>query len=112
MEEAYAEVGYGEVTYAVRKTNLDGFDLEEGDIIGITGKKIVSKGSDINEVAIDVVNSIADDEKSVITLYYGEGIEKEQAEQLQEALQEKYDEYDVELYNGGQHHYHYIISVE
>lgn len=112
MQDAYSEVAYGEVTYAVRNTNLDGFELSEGDIIGITGKKIVSKGADINEVAVDVINDIVDDEKSVITLYYGEGIDREQAEQLQETLTEKYDEYDIELYEGGQHHYYYMISVE
>lgn len=112
MQDAYSEVAYGEVTYAVRNTNLDGFELAEGDIIGITGKKIVSKGDDVNEVAVDVINNLVDDEKSVITLYYGDGIDKEHAEQLQATLAEKYDEYDVELYEGGQHHYYYIISVE
>lgn len=112
MQVAYSDVGYGEVTYAVRNTELDGFELHEGDVIGITGKKIVSKGSDINEVTMEVIENIVDDDKSVITLYYGEGVDKDVAEELQGVLEEKYDEYDVEVYEGGQNHYFYMISVE
>ncbi len=112
MQEAYSEVSYGEVTYAVRKTNLDGFDLQEGDIIGITDKKIVSKGADVSDVTFDVIGNLVDEDKSVITLYYGEGVTEEQANSLKETLADKYDECDVEVYEGGQNHYFYMISVE
>ncbi len=112
MQDAYSEVSYGEVTYAVRKTNLDGFDLQEGDIIGITGKKIVSKGAEVSDVTFDVIGNLVDEDKSVITLYYGEGVTEEQANSLKETLADKYDECDVEVYEGGQNHYFYMISVE
>lgn len=112
MQEAYSEVSYGEVTYAVRKTNLDGFDLQEGDIIGITDKKIVSKGAEVSDVTFDVIGNLVDEDKSVITLYYGEGVTEEQANSLKESLADKYDECDVEVYEGGQNHYFYMISVE
>ncbi len=112
MQEAFGEVSYGEVTYAVRNTNLDGFELQEGDIIGITGKKIVSKGAEVADVTLDVVDNLVDEDKSVITLYYGEGTTEEQANNLRDVLADKYDECDVEVYEGGQNHYFYMISVE
>lgn len=112
MQEAFGEVAYGEVTYAVRNTNLDGFDLQEGDIIGITGKKIVSKGAEVADVTVDVIDNLVDEDKSVITLYYGEGVTEEDANNLKDLLADKYDECDVEVYEGGQNHYFYMISVE
>lgn len=112
MQDAYSEVSYGEVTYAVRNTNLDGFDLQEGDVIGITSKKIVAKGAEVSDVTLDVISNLVDEDKSVITLYYGEGITEEQANSLKDILAEKYDECDVEAYEGGQNHYYYMISVE
>ncbi len=112
MQEAFGEVAYGEVTYAVRNTNLDGFELQEGDIIGITGKKIVSKGAEVDAVTLEVIENLVDEDKSVITLYYGEGVTEEQANNLKALLADKYDECDVEVYEGGQNHYFYLISVE
>ena len=112
MTEAFSEVAYGEITYDVRKTLMDGFDLEEGDIIGITGKKIVAKSSEVNDVVMSVLDSIVDEDKGVITLYYGEGVEEADANALKEELEAKYDDLDVEMYFGGQHHYYYMVSAE
>ncbi len=112
MQEAFGEVAYGEVTYAVRNTNLDGFDLQEGDIIGITSKKIVSKGAEVDDVTMEVIENLVDEDKSVITLYYGEGVTNDDANALKDILADKYDECDVEVYEGGQNHYFYMISVE
>ena len=112
MQEAFGEVAYGEVTYAVRNTNIDGFNLQEGDIIGLTGKKIVSKGAEVADVTVDVIDNLVDEDKSVITLYYGEGVTEDDANNLKDLLADKYDECDVEVYEGGQNHYFYMISVE
>lgn len=112
MQNAFGEVSYGEITYAVRNTNLDGFELNEGDIIGITGKKIVSKGAEVRDVTLDVISNLVTEDKSIITLYYGEGVTEAQANSLKDELAEKYDECDVEVYEGGQNHYYYMISVE
>ena len=86
--------------------------MQEGDIIGITEKKIVSKGAEVADVTLDVVENLVDEDKSVITLYYGEGTTEEQANNLRDILADKYDECDVEVYEGGQNHYFYMISVE
>lgn len=112
MIEAYEEVSYGEVTYAVRSTNMDGFDLHEGDIIGITKGCIVSKNDNVKTTVTDVIDKLVDDEKSVITLYYGEGVNEDDAKILVNELSEKYEDIEVDAYMGGQHHYFYMISVE
>ena len=99
-------------TFNFLNTNLDGFDLQEGDIIGITSKKIVSKGAEVDDVTMEVIENLVDEDKSVITLYYGEGVTNDDANALKDILSDKYDECDVEVYEGGQNHYFYMISVE
>lgn len=112
MEEAYKQIEYGEVTYAVRTTQLDGFDLHEGDIIGLTSKKIVAKSDNVVECIKMLIDKLVDDEKSVITLYYGNGTTEEQAAQLAEELENHYEDIEVTALFGGQPHYFYMLSVE
>lgn len=112
MKEAFNQIEYGEVTYAVRTTKLDGFDLHEGDIIGLTGKKIVSKSDNVAVCVHEIVEKLVNEDKSVITLYYGNKLTKEQADQMVNSLQEKYEDLEVSAYYGGQPHYFYMLSVE
>lgn len=112
MVSASSEVGYGEITYAVRKTVMDGFELEEGDIIGITGKQIVAKSSDVNEVVYTVLDSLINEDTAVATLYYGDGVTEDEAKVLKKNLENKYEDLDIEMYFGGQHHYYYLLSTE
>lgn len=112
MEEAYKQIEYGEVTYAVRTTQLDGFDLHEGDIIGLTSKKIVAKSDNVVECIKMLIDKLVDDEKSVITLYYGNGTTEDQAAQLAEELEKHYEDIEVTALFGGQPHYFYMLSVE
>ena len=112
MSEAFEDVKCGQVTTAVRTTNMDGFDINEGDIIGLDGKKIIAKGSKPEDVVMDIVDKLVDSFSEVITLYYGENVSQEACNALVERLQEKYEDFDVIAYNGGQPHYHYLISIE
>lgn len=112
MEDAYNQIEYGEVTYAVRTTQLDGFDLHEGDIIGLTSKKIVAKSDNVVECIKNLIDKLVDDEKSVITLYYGNGVTEEEAAQLTSELEEHYEDIEVTALYGGQPHYFYMLSVE
>lgn len=112
MESAFTQIEYGEVTYAVRETNMDGFDLKEGDIIGLTGKKIVSKSDDVKQCTEEVIDKLVNDDMSVITLYYGENVTKEEAEEVVKYLQSKYEDLEVDAYYGGQPHYYYMMSIE
>ena len=102
----------GSVTYAVRTTHIDGFKLKEGDIIGLDEKKIVAKGENVNEVTAETVASLVDDSTMHITLFYGQDVNEQQAEELKNNLSEKYPEIEVDTHNGGQPLYYYLISLE
>ena len=102
----------GSVTYAVRTTHIDGFKLKEGDIIGLDEKKIVAKGENVNEVTADTVATLVDDSTMHITLFYGQDVNEQQAEELKQKLSEKYPEIEVDTHNGGQPLYYYLISLE
>lgn len=110
--DAISSMKTGEVTYAIRGTTYNGEDIDEGDIIGITDKNIVSKGKDVQEVAINLVEKMENEEFSLLSIYYGLDTSEEDAIDLQNILQEKYPEMDVELTYGGQPLYYYILSVE
>lgn len=112
MTDAYEEIEYGEVTYAVRTTQLDGFDLKEGDVIGLTSKKIVAKSNSVVKCASEVIEKLIDEDKSVITLYYGNGVSEEEASEFADTLSEKYEDIEVQVLYGGQPHYYYMMSVE
>lgn len=112
MTLAYEEIEYGEVTYAVRTTQLDGFDLQEGDIIGLTSKKIVAKSNNVVECASEVIEKLIDEDKSVVTLYYGNGVSEDEANEFADVLSDKYEDIEVQVLYGGQPHYYYMMSVE
>ncbi len=113
MQKALGEIKTAQVTYAVRDTVADGKEISEGDIIGVGRGGIEAVGDDASKVVCEIVeNMYDDDEDEFITVYYGEDIEKEAAEELVEELEEKYPDAEVALRYGGQPIYYYIVSVE
>ncbi|MBR1674416.1 MAG: DAK2 domain-containing protein [Eubacterium sp.] len=102
----------GEVTYAVRDTSLDGKTIKKGDIMGINGGGIAAVGEDINETTFALVEDMVDEDSGLVTIYYGEEIEKEKAEELTEKLSEKFADLEIDVHYGGQPIYYYIVSVE
>lgn len=112
MTSAFEDVITGQVTYAVRDTSLNGKKIHKDDIIGLSGKEILSCGSSVNDVCFELARELYHDEVSVITLYYGEDTEEEDALALQERLEAEYEDADVEVIYGGQPLYYYIISLE
>ena len=111
MLHAIDAVVVGQVTYAVRETKLNGFDLKVGDVMGLDNKKILAKGDNVGQVAIDLIEKMRSGEE-IITLYYGQDVKEEEALELQEILSEKYPDCDVELHYGGQPIYYYYIALE
>ena len=111
MIHALDTVTVGQVTYAVRNTKLYGFELKVGDIMGLDNKKILATGKNVKDVTVELVEKLRSDEE-IITLYYGQDVTPEDAEDLQKALQEKYPDCDVELHYGGQPIYYYYIALE
>ncbi len=102
----------GQVTYAVRTTKVDNFDLKKGDIIGLDDKRILAKGSSIAECTLSLINSLKNSSHCAINMYYGADISEEDAEAVRAQVEEKYPDCDVELFNGGQAVYYFIISLE
>lgn len=100
------------VTYAVRTTNIDGFDLVKGDIMGLDQKAIVAKGTLVKDTTIQLIDKLINPDICSITLFYGKEIPEEEANILVAELQEKYSNCDVSLIYGGQPVYYYIISME
>ena len=112
MTEAISAVKSGEVTYAVRDTSVDGKEIKNGDIMGISDKGIDVVGTSVDEVTTSLIEGMVDEDSGLITLYYGSDVSKEDAEERCDALTEKFDELEVELHEGGQPIYYYIISAE
>lgn len=101
----------GQVTYAVRDTKVNGFDLKVGDVIGLDNKKILAQGKSVSEVALALIEKMRSDE-SMITLYYGCDIKEEDAKALKNIIAEKYPDCDVDVHFGGQPIYYYYVALE
>ena len=112
MMDAISRVHTGQITYAVRDTRIEDKEIHEGDIMGIGDKGILAVGSGKENVAVATVNAMMTDDAEVISIYYGCDASEEKAEALAAVLEEKYPDCEVEVNNGGQPIYYYIISVE
>lgn len=112
MKEALKTVTDAQITYAVRDTTINNKVVKKGDIIGLSSKELVSCGDSIESVLFETIDALIDDEKSIITLYYGEDVKDEDAEAIYEKLEETYPEMDIDLINGKQPIYYYIVSLD
>ena len=112
MAAATGEVKTGEVTYSVRDTELDGFIIRANDIMGIGDRGIIAVGEEILGTAFETVYRLVDADSSLVTIYYGEDVTESEAAVLKVKIEEEYPELEIELHEGGQPVYYYIISVE
>ena len=112
MTEAITTVKTGEVTYAVRDTVIDDVQIRQGDFMGIGDSGILSVGVDMSDVTFDMLNKMMNDDLELISIYYGDEVKESDAEDLKNRISEKYPQCDVELQNGGQPIYYYVISAE
>lgn len=112
MNMAIENVKAGSVTYAVRATHVDGFDLSVGEIIGLDDKAILAKGNDVQKTTEELISVMINENIVNITLFYGEDINEADAEKLRESLAKKYPDCEVTAIYGGQPVYYYIISLE
>jgi len=112
MVEALSMVRSGQVTYAVRDTIMNDIEVKEGNFIGIGEGKLLSAGENKDEITLGLIEKLVDEDSAIITLFYGENVTEEEANEFKSILEEKYEDIDVELYYGGQPIYYYLISVE
>ena len=112
MLEEIQRVKSGQVTYAVRDTHIDDKEIHEGDIMGIGDKGILAVGKGIEETTKAMLEQLVDEESELISLYYGEEVKEEDAEQLIQEIEELYPDVDVDAHFGGQPIYYYVLAVE
>jgi len=112
MIEMLSAVKTGQITHAVRNTTMNDLEIKEGEYIGLFDKQIETHGTELKDQALELAKKMIDDESSIITIFYGEDVDKEAAEQLGEEIQKLAELCDVEVVYGGQPIYYYIISVE
>ena len=112
MKASMESVGSGLVTYAVRKTNIDGLSVEKDDIIGLTDGKIVVNDKDVNTATIKLVENMMSEDKVNITLFFGNDLKEDTANALKDELAKKYPDCEITVIDGGQPVYYYIISIE
>jgi len=112
MQKAKNNVKTGQVTVAVRDSGINGGKIKRGEWIGIGEGDIVSNGSDIMDVSLRLLDKLVDEDTGVIAVYYGEGVEETQADQMIDEITQKYEDCDIELHWGGQSVYSYLFAVE
>ena len=102
----------GQVTYAVRDTEIDDKTIKQGDYMGIGDKTILSVGTDLKTVTLEMVDEMVDEESAIVSIYYGEDSSEEAANEIMDVIAEKYPDVEIEVNDGGQPIYYYVISVE
>lgn len=112
MTEAIQMIKTGQVTYAVRDTSIDGKEIKQGDIMGLSDKTIEVVGNDIKSTTVQLVEALKEEESELVTLYYGEESSEEEAQEIADAICEMNEELEVEVEYGGQPIYYYFISIE
>ena len=112
MRRAMEEVDTVEITLATRSATVNGVAVSDGEVIGLHNGELAASGQTIQAVARDVIRDVGSENCEIITLYYGEDVSEEEAEELASLLREDWPEQEIEVIPGGQPHYHYIVSVE
>ena len=112
LMESLTMVKSGQVTFAVRDTVMNDVEVKEGNIIVIAESKLMDAGDSVDEITTSLVEKLVDEDSAIITLFYGEDVTEEDANNLRHELEEKFEDLDIELYYGGQPLYYYLISVE
>lgn len=112
MQQAINSVKVVEITKAVRNTKINGFEIEEGDFIGISKKEIIACDKDMLKVALACVEKIVDSTTQILSIYYGKGVALEDIEVLVKNIQEIYPKIDIESYESGNEIYQLIIVAE
>ena len=110
MTESLKAVSSGEITYAVRDTTIDGREIHSGDILFLGDKGLLSAAKDILSAVKEALPKMGEGE--ILSLYYGEDIKAEDAEELVSEIQKDYPDLEIELQNGGQAVYYYLLSLE
>ena len=112
MTESLSTVDTMQITYAARNSDFDGYDIHEGDYLALYGSQLFGTSQDIRVLLKSLAQKIHDDGKEYITIYYGADVKEKHAQKTADLFAEICPEADVNLLNGGQPVYYYLISAE
>ena len=112
MTAEAARVQTIEVTHAVRDTRSNGLRVKKGDVIGLINEKLEFAGDDYSEVVNKALGKLGPDDYELVTVYRGEGASDEELARLESSIRDSYPALEVEVQQGGQQHYPFILSVE
>ena len=112
MLESITTVKTGQITYAVRNTKIDEKEIHEGDIMGIGDSGILAVGQSVEETTKEMLAQLVDEDTELISLYYGQDVQEESAENFAQEIEDLYPDVDVDVHSGGQPIYYYVLSVE
>lgn len=112
MEREMGSVKTAQITYAVRTTNIDGMDIEQGDIMGLGDHGMLAVGKSVEGTAMAALKAMIDENSELVTIYYGSDIGAEDAERMADQARAEFPDAEIELQCGGQPIYYYLISVE
>jgi uncharacterized protein len=112
MNKALSSVQTGEITVATRSVEIDGVNVKEGQVIALLDGKLVASAKTVEKGVLDLLKKARTDEHEIITLFYGEGMTHVEANRIADVIHEKYTSLEIEVQDGGQPHYQFIISIE
>ena len=112
MTQAMEDVKSGQITHAIRDTSLNGVEIHEGDFMGIVDGDILISDQGLENVTLQTIDAMQDEESELLTVIYGEDVQPEEAEALRTKLSERYEDLEIEMYEGKQPVYNYLLSVE
>lgn len=112
MVREMANVKSGSVTYSIRDTVIQDIEIKQGDIMGIGDKGIMNTGSQVMATTVELVDKLIDEDSEIVTLYYGKDATEDEANLIADTIMKEHPEVEVEVHNGGQPVYYYLVSVE
>lgn len=112
MMEEMQHVKTGQITYAVRDTTIDGVEIHKDDIMAVGDNGILAAGTELNQTAFEAAKVMIDEESELVSIYYGADITEEEAQNLADQIVKQNPLVEVEVNEGGQPVYYYIMSVE
>ena len=112
MTAAIAEVQTGEITTAIRDAEYDGVYVREGQIIALLNHQLVYASEDLEDACLRLLEQANAGEYELITMFYGENVPRQEVNHISDAVRAAYPQNEVEVQEGGQPHYHFILSIE
>ena len=112
MIKAFSTVKTGEITIATRTVEIDDVSVKEGQVIALLDGKLALAAESVEQAVMDLLNKAEADQHELVTLFYGEGMSHSEANRIADLIRKKYSSLEIEVQEGGQPHYQFIISIE